>query len=90
MSRRPATSCRPGKTARWKEPYGAPEFLGVSEYTHVMRWVDKVGEREAVKRGRMVNRSFGDPKNQLRERHSARDFEVNREDMVEARGGERV
>ncbi len=73
-----------------KEAYGAQEFLGVAEYTHLMRWVDQIGEREAVRRGRMVNRTFGGPESQLRERHSARDFDVNREDMVQQRGGERV
>ena len=73
-----------------KEAYGAQEFLGVDEYTNLMRWVERVGAREAVKRGRMVNRTFGAPETQLRERHSARDFEVNRGDMVEARGGKRV
>jgi len=73
-----------------KEAYGAQEFLNVSEYVNLQRWVDLVGARPAVKRGRMVNRTFGTPETQLRERHSARDFEVNREDMVEARGGERA
>ena len=73
-----------------KEAYGAQEFLGVGEYKDLMRWMDQVGQREAVKRGRMVNRTFGKPETQLRERHSAKDFEVNREDRVEARGGERV
>jgi GSH-dependent disulfide-bond oxidoreductase len=73
-----------------REAYGAQEFLGVDEYENLMRWVEQVGAREAVKRGRMVNRTFGGPETQLRERHSARDFEINREDMVEARGGERV
>jgi GSH-dependent disulfide-bond oxidoreductase len=73
-----------------REAYGAQEFLNVSEYANLSRWVDLVGGREAVKRGRMVNRTFGGPESQLRERHDARDFEVNRQDMVEARGGERV
>ncbi len=73
-----------------REAYGAQEFLGVDEYRNLDRWVDLVGAREAVKRGRMVNRTFGSAETQLRERHSARDFEVNREDMVEARGGERI
>ena len=70
-----------------KEAYGGQEFLGVSEYVNLLRWVDRIGAREAVKRGRMVNRTFGKPETQVRERHSARDFEVNREDMVEERGG---
>jgi GST-like protein len=73
-----------------KEAYAAQEFLGVSDYPSLMRWTDQIGAREAVKRGRMVNRTFGTPDTQLRERHSARDFEVNRQDMVEERGGQRV
>ena len=62
-------------------------ILGVGEYVNLLRWVDHVGARVAVKRGRMVNRTFGRPETQVRERHSAKDFEVNREDMVEERGG---
>ncbi len=73
-----------------KEAYGAQEFLGVDEYRNLNRWVEQVGARDAVQRGRMVNRTFGSPETQLRERHSAHDFEVNREDQVQARGGERV
>ena len=70
--------------------YGAQEFLSVHEYKNLDRWVDLVGERPAVKRGAMVNRTFGEPDTQLRERHSASDFENNREDMVIARGGKRI
>lgn len=70
-----------------REAYGAQEFLSTHEYVHLNRWVDEVGARPAVKRGRMVNRTFGKPEGQVRERHSARDFEVNTEDQVEARGG---
>ena len=70
-----------------REAYAAQEFLGVADYVNLQRWVDLVGGREAVKRGRMVNRTFGKPETQVRERHSARDFEVNREDMVIERGG---
>ena len=73
-----------------REAYSAQEFLSVHEYKHLDRWVDLVGARPAVKRGRMVNRTFGKPESQVRERHDARDFEVNREDMVLARGGARV
>jgi GST-like protein len=70
--------------------YGAAEFLSVSEYANVERWVSQLEARPAVQRGRMVNRTFGGPESQLRERHNARDFEVNREDMVLERGGVRV
>jgi GSH-dependent disulfide-bond oxidoreductase len=73
-----------------REAYSAQEFLSVHEYTHLDRWVTMIGSREAVKRGRMVNRPFGKPETRLRERHDASDFETNRDDMVEARGGERV
>ncbi len=72
------------------EAYGAQEFLSVHEYENLDRWVKQIGEREAVKRGRMVNRSFGEPETQLRERHAASDFENNRQDMVDARGGKRI
>src|SRR5215213_2190623 len=36
--------------------YGAAEFLDVQSYRHVQRWADAIGERPAVRRGRMVNR----------------------------------
>ena len=64
--------------------YGAGEFLAVNEYKNVLRWTDQIAERPAVKRGRMVNRTFGDPSSQLRERHDASDFETRTQDKVEA------
>jgi GSH-dependent disulfide-bond oxidoreductase len=73
-----------------REAYNCQEFLSVHEYKHLDRWVSQVGNRAAVKRGRMVNRPFGQPETRLRERHDASDFDTNRDDMVEARGGERV
>jgi GSH-dependent disulfide-bond oxidoreductase len=73
-----------------REAYSAQTFLSVHEYPHLARWVDLVDSREAVKRGRMVNRTFGSPESQLRERHDANDFKVNREDMVQHRGGQRL
>ncbi len=54
--------------------YEAREFLQVHEYTHVKRWSDEISQRPAVKRGRMVNRTWGEPSEQLRERHDAGDF----------------
>ena len=66
--------------------YGAGEFLSVQDYKNVQRWADKIGERPAVKRGRIVNRLQGDPKNQLRERHDASDFELRTEDKVRVKG----
>jgi GSH-dependent disulfide-bond oxidoreductase len=73
-----------------REAYNCQEFLSVHEYKHLDRWVTLVGAREAVKRGRMVNRTFGVPESQLRERHDASDFNNNREDMVIARDGKQV
>ncbi len=70
-----------------REAYNCQEFLSVHEYKHLDRWVTQVGSRDAVKRGRMVNRTFGKPETQLRERHAASDFEINREDMVLERDG---
>jgi len=55
--------------------YGAGEFLASHEYEHVHRWTDAIAKRPAVKRGRMVNRAWGDPASQLPERHDASDFE---------------
>src|SRR5471030_493316 len=54
--------------------YGAAEFLSVQDYKNVQRWADRLLERPAVQRGRMVNRTFGEPSTQLRERHDASDF----------------
>jgi GSH-dependent disulfide-bond oxidoreductase len=62
--------------------YGAGEFLNVSEYKNVVRWTDMLFERPAVKRGRMVNRAFGDPAEQLHERHDASDFETRTQDKL--------
>ena len=64
--------------------YEAGEFLQVHEYKNVIRWADQIGERAAVKRGRMVNRTYGDPSSQLRERHEASDFDTKTQDKVEA------
>ena len=55
--------------------YEAAEFLSVHEYKNVNRWADEVSERPAVKRGRMVNRVWGEKSSQLPERHDASDFE---------------
>jgi GSH-dependent disulfide-bond oxidoreductase len=56
--------------------YGAADFLSVQDYKHVQRWADMLLERPAVRRGRMVNRTFGEPSSQLHERHEASDFET--------------
>jgi GST-like protein len=62
--------------------YQAAEFLSVQEYRHVLRWVDLIGERPAVRRGRMVNRVMGEPSGQLHERHDGADFETRTQDKI--------
>ncbi|MDV7338041.1 glutathione-dependent disulfide-bond oxidoreductase [Terasakiella sp. A23] len=57
--------------------YNAAEFLQVQDYQHVVRWAEQVWQRPAVQRGRRVNRVWGDPAEQLRERHDASDFTPN-------------
>lgn len=54
--------------------YEAGVFLQVQEYTHVLRWADEIADRPAVRRGRMVNRTWGEASSQLHERHAASDF----------------
>ncbi len=67
--------------------YGAAEFLQVHEYKNVVRWAGEIAERPATKRGRMVNRPFGEPHEQLHERHDASDFETRTQDKLEAQKG---
>ena len=62
--------------------YEAGEFLDVKSYTHVVRWAEKINQRPAVKRGIMVNRAWGDPSQQLHERHDAADFENATQDKL--------
>ncbi len=62
--------------------YGAGEFLQVHEYLHVLRWTDEIAQRPGAKRGRMVNRTWGEPASQLHERHDASDFETRTQDKV--------
>ena len=66
--------------------YGtAAEFLGVQDYQHVQRWADMLLERPAVRRGRMVNRTSGEPSSQLHERHDAGDFDTKNRRQAAAR-----
>jgi GSH-dependent disulfide-bond oxidoreductase len=64
--------------------YGGAEFLSAQDYRHVQRWADAIGNRPAVRRGRMVNRVSGEPSSQLRERHDAADFETRTQDKLTA------
>ena len=54
--------------------YGAAEFLEAHTYKNVVRWVNEIDARPAVKRGMRVNRDWGEEHEQLRERHDAADF----------------
>ena len=56
--------------------YNAGEFLQVQDYTHLQRWTAAIAARPAVQRGRRVNRVWGEPAEQLAERHSAGDFDT--------------
>ena len=62
--------------------YGGGEFLSVQDYKNVQRWTDAIAARPAVKRGRMVNRTWGEPSSQLHERHDASDFETRTQDKI--------
>ena len=64
--------------------YNAAEFLDVESYTNVVRWAKVIDARPAAKRGRMVNRAFGDPSEQLHERHDASDFDTKTQDKIAA------
>ncbi|MEO8525062.1 MAG: glutathione S-transferase C-terminal domain-containing protein, partial [Caldimonas sp.] len=64
--------------------YEAGEFLQVQDYANVLRWTDQIAQRQAVKRGRMVNRTWGQPASQLHERHEAGDFDTGTQDKVAA------
>jgi GSH-dependent disulfide-bond oxidoreductase len=63
--------------------YSAGEFLQVQEYTHVQRWSDAIAQRPAVLRGRKVNCAWGDPKDQLHERHDGGDFDTKTQDKLQ-------
>ena len=64
--------------------YGAAEFLDIQTYTNVLRWYDEIAARDAVKRGRIVNKTSGPLDQQLRERHDASDFDLRTQDKIEA------
>jgi GST-like protein len=68
--------------------YNAGEFLDVASYTHVVDWAKRMDARPAVKRGRMVNRTSGEPHEQLHERHDASDFDTKTQDKIGAAAAE--
>ncbi|MDC0032935.1 glutathione-dependent disulfide-bond oxidoreductase [Alphaproteobacteria bacterium] len=64
--------------------YDAAEFLDAKSYKNAMRWTKEIDGREAVRRGRMVNRVRGELQEQLFERHDATDFTTRTQDKLEA------
>lgn len=64
--------------------YSASEFLDVASYLHVNRWAREIDSRAAVRRGRMVNCTWGPLEGQLRERHNSSDFETMTQDKIES------
>ncbi len=64
--------------------YNAGEFLDVAGYRNVVEWAERIDARPAVRRGRMVNRTSGEPHEQLHERHDASDFETRTQDKIAA------
>lgn len=62
--------------------YDAAEYLDVNSYKNLQRWTQQIANRPAVKRGRKVNRSWGEPEDQLLERHDASDFELRTQDKI--------
>jgi GST-like protein len=55
--------------------YDAAQFLDVESYPNLIRWAKDIAERPAVKRGRIVNRVWGEEWETLAERHSASDID---------------
>jgi GST-like protein len=68
------------------DSYSGSEFLDAQSYKNVLRWTEQLWARPAVKRGRMVNRTAGEPSSQLLERHDAGDFETKTQDKLAPAG----
>jgi len=66
--------------------YGdAAEFLQIKEtYPKLIEWAARVHARKATARGRKVNRLWGEPSEQLWERHEASDFETKTQDKLKS------
>lgn len=67
--------------APWLAPFTTGEiyndaqtFLSIHEYEAVARWAKEVMHRPAVRRAKMVNRSWGDESEQVPNRHGPADF----------------
>ncbi len=55
--------------------YESGEFLDVESYPQVRRWAREIAQRPAARRGRLVNKVWGDENEQLAERHAASDLD---------------
>jgi len=62
--------------------YEAAEFLQTQSYKNLVRWTEEIGQRTAVKRGVMVNRTWGELNEQLHERHDGSDFEFKTQNQL--------
>ncbi|KZN43673.1 glutathione-dependent disulfide-bond oxidoreductase [Pseudoalteromonas luteoviolacea] len=62
--------------------YDAAEFLDVNKYANVQRWSNEIAARPAVKRGCIVNKTWGEPHEQLHQRHHSIDFELKTQDKL--------
>ena len=62
--------------------YQAAEFLQTQTYKNLVRWTDQIGRRPAVKRGVMVNCTWGELNEQLHERHDVSDFDLKTQDKL--------
>ena len=54
--------------------YDAAEFLEVKSYQNVVRWAEEISNRPAVQRGRIVNRTWGEPWEMVPNRNDASDI----------------
>lgn len=64
-----------GVLAQGKIYNDAGTFLSVEDYRNVQRWTAEIAARPAVRRGRIVNRTWGAANEQLPERHDAGDID---------------
>ncbi|MDO6528044.1 glutathione-dependent disulfide-bond oxidoreductase [Motilimonas sp. 1_MG-2023] len=56
--------------------YDAATFLDVESYSNLQRWAKQIADRPAVQRGKIVNRTWGEPWEMLAERHHAQDIDA--------------
>lgn len=59
-----------GQLARGRSYEGADRYLDIASYKHLVHWAERIAQRPAVKRGKIVNKS-----GVLDERHEAADID---------------